>query len=106
LLPAAFLVGVQWGVTGLAIAWIAIWPVHLAITAWRSLPVIGLSWHEWLAAVAPPTTAAVGMAVIVSLLDRALPPMAALPHLLLITTAGAMVYGGWLFLFARKTVSD
>ncbi len=106
LMPAAFLVGVHWGLTGMAIAWIAIWPVYLAITAWRSLPVIGLSWREWLAAIAPPVTAAVAMALIVTLLDRTLPFMGALEHLLVIIAAGAAIYGAWLFLFARATVNE
>jgi O-antigen/teichoic acid export membrane protein len=106
LLPIAFLIGVHWGVTGMAIAWIAAWPVYLAVTAWRSLPVIGLSVRDWLAAIAPPVTAAVAMALLVALLDRTLPRMGHLEHLLLITAAGAAIYGAWLWLFARETVLD
>ncbi len=106
LLPAAFLVGVHWGVTGLALTWIAIWPVFLVITAWRSLPIIGLSWRQWLAAVAPPVTAAAAMALIVVLVDRVLPPLEAFPHLLTLSAVGATAYGAWLFLFARETVND
>lgn len=106
LLPAAFLIGVHWGVAGMAIAWIAIWPVFLGITAWRSLPVIGLSAGQWLAAIFPPVTAAVAMALVVALLDRMLPPLGALEHLLIITAAGAAVYGAWLWLFARTTVDE
>lgn len=106
LLPAAFLAGVQWGVQGLAVAWIAIWPVHLGLTAWRSLPVIGVSAREWLAAIAPPVSAAVAMALIVTLLDRALPVVGALEHLLVITAAGVAIYAAWLWLFARETVED
>lgn len=106
LLPAAFLIGVHWGVTGMAIAWIAAWPIFLALTAWRSLPVIGLSVREWLGAIAPPVTAAVAMGLIVALLDRTLPFMGAFEHLLVITAAGAAIYGAWLWLFARETVLD
>jgi hypothetical protein len=106
LLPAAFLIGVQWGVMGLALTWIAVWPVFLAITAARSLPVIGLSWRSWIAAVLPPITAASAMALAVVLIDRALPPLSALPHLLILSTAGAAIYGAWLWFFARATVED
>lgn len=106
LLPAAFLVGVHWGVKGLALTWIAVWPLFLAITAARSLPVIGLKWRDWLAAIAPPVTAAVAMGLVVVLVDRTLPPLAPLPHLLLLTAAGAAIYGAWLWLFARETVED
>lgn len=106
LLPGAFLAGVHWGIEGLATAWIAIWPVFLAVTAARSLPAIGLSWREWLSAIAPPVTAAGAMALIVVLLDRALPQLSPLSHLLLLTGAGAAAYGVWLWFFARETVED
>lgn len=106
LLPIAFLIGVRWGVQGMAIAWIAAWPLYLALTAWRSLPVIGLSARDWIAAFAPPVTAAVAMAVIVTLLDRTLPILGTLEHLIVITAAGAAIYGAWLWLFARETVND
>ncbi|WP_343518806.1 polysaccharide biosynthesis C-terminal domain-containing protein, partial [Sphingomonas sp.] len=105
-LPAAFLIGVHWGVKGLALTWIAIWPVFLAITAARSLPVIELKWRDWLAAIAPPVTAAAAMGLAVVLIDRALPPLSPLPHLLVLTAAGAAIYGAWLWLFARETVED
>ncbi|MCW4463373.1 lipopolysaccharide biosynthesis protein [Sphingomonas sp. BT-65] len=106
LLPAAFLIGVHWGVKGLALTWVAVWPVFLAITAARSLPVIGLSWRDWLAATAPPVTAAAAMGLVVVLIDRALPPLAPLPHLLVLTAAGAAIYGAWLWFFSRETVDD
>ncbi|MFL9840606.1 lipopolysaccharide biosynthesis protein [Sphingomonas sp. ST-64] len=106
LLPVAFVVGVRWGVIGLAWAWVAIWPLFLLLTAGRSLPVIGLSWRDLVAAVMPPVAAAVAMALIVALVDRALPPLGALAHLLTLVACGAAVYGAWLWLFARATVND
>ena len=106
LLPAAFLIGVQWGVIGLSLTWIAVWPVFLAITAARSLPVIGLSWRDWIASFAPPVSAAIAMAVAVVLIDRALPSLAPLFHLLILSAAGAAIYGAWLWFFARTTVQD
>ncbi|WP_308223034.1 polysaccharide biosynthesis C-terminal domain-containing protein [Sphingomonas sp. J344] len=96
LLPAAFLMGVKWGVEGLAWAWVAVWPLFLLITAARSLPVIGLSWRDWLGAILPPVSAAVAMALIVGLVDRLLPPLAPLPHLALLTATG----GGGLWCLA------
>jgi hypothetical protein len=46
------------------------------------------------------------MALLVTLLDRALPAMGALEHLLVISVVGAAIYGAWLWLFARGTVLD
>ncbi len=110
LLPAAFLIGVHWGVMGMAWAWVAVWPPFLAITAWRSLKLIGLGWRDWLAAITPPILAACAMALIVMLFDRLLlayaPPLAPFLHLLIIVLAGAASYGAWLMIFARGVVDD
>ena len=101
LLPAGFLVGVQWGASGLAWAWIAVYPVFLAITAWRSLPVIGASAAQVAAAIAPPALAAAAMAAAVVLVDRATGIGAPLIRLTLLVAVGGVVYAGWLALFAR-----
>ncbi|MBX3594926.1 lipopolysaccharide biosynthesis protein [Sphingomonas sp.] len=107
LLPGAFLIAVHWGIMGMAVAWIAAWPIFLALTAARSLPVIGLAWRAWIAAIVPPATAATGMALIVGLLDHALPPtMPPLAQLMLLGATGACTYGAWLLIFARETVTD
>ena len=41
-LVAAFLIGVHWGIMGLIAAWFAAYPLYLAISTWRTLPVIGV----------------------------------------------------------------
>ena len=40
------------------------------------------------------------------LIDRMLPPLGPLPHLLILSGAGAAIYGAWLWLFARATGED
>jgi O-antigen/teichoic acid export membrane protein len=106
LLPAAFLIGVQWGVMGLIAAWFAAYPLYLAISTWRTLPVIGVRLRDLADGIAPPIFAAVAMALIVSLLARALPPMPALAQLALLGCSGAFAYGAWLALFARDTLAE
>ena len=106
LLSAAFLVGVHWGLMGLVAAWFAAYPLYLAISTWRTLPVIGVRLRDLADGLAPPVIAATGMAVIVSLLARILPPMPALAELALLGAAGVAVYGGWLALFARDTLDE
>jgi O-antigen/teichoic acid export membrane protein len=106
LLAIAFMIGVRWGATGLAWAWIAAYPLYLAISMWRSLPVIGTSVSALAEAIAPALLAAVGMALVVRLVDTALPPMAPLPRLAILVGTGAIVYGGWLMLFARNVVRE
>ncbi|RYY43113.1 MAG: lipopolysaccharide biosynthesis protein [Sphingomonadales bacterium] len=106
LLPAAFLVGVHWGLFGLVAAWFAAYPLYLAVSTWRTLPVIGVRFRDLVDAIAPPALAAVAMAIIVSLLGHALPPMPALARLGLLAVTGAAVYGAWLTLFARSTLAE
>jgi hypothetical protein len=105
-LACGFLVGVQWGATGIAAAWIAAYPVYLAISLRRSLPVIGTSWRALSEAIAPALLASLAMALVVALVDRALPPPPPLPRLLLLVTLGAAVYAGWLLLFARTVLVE
>ncbi len=106
LLPAAFLIGVHWGVMGLVAAWLAAYPLYLAISTWRTLPVIGVRLRDLVDGLAPPVIAATGMAVIVSLLARALPPLPALAELALLGTIGAGAYAAWLTVFARDTLDE
>ncbi len=106
ILAAAFLVGVRWGGTGLATAWIVAYPLYLLLSLRRSLPVIGVGAGALAGAIAPPALAAIGMALIVHLLDSALPPLVAPARLLLLVATGAATYGAWLGLFARPTLAE
>lgn len=106
LLPAAFLIGVHWGIMGLVAAWFAAYPLYLAISTWRTLPVIGVRLRDLVDGLSAPVIAATGMAVIVALVARCLPPMPALAQLALLGTTGAAAYAGWLALFARGTLRE
>jgi len=105
-LAAAFLVGVRWGPVGLAWSWLAAYPVYLAVSTWRSLPVIGARVRDLADAIAPAACAAIGMAVVVTLTDRSLPPLAPPARLAVLVAIGAATYGAWLALFARGTVRE
>lgn len=106
LLPIAFVIGVQFGVTGLTIAWVSVWPLYLAITAGRSLREVGLTTPALATAIAPPVLAGLAMAAIVALVDAGLPPLAPVSRLAILVGTGALAYGGWLALFARGTLGE
>jgi O-antigen/teichoic acid export membrane protein len=106
LLPLAFLVGSQWGIIGLAAVWIVAYPVQLAIAAWWTLPVIGISKREFVRAIAPPVFAALAMAAAVMLADRLMPALPPLPRLAALVTVGGAVYAGWLLAFSRGAVIE
>jgi len=106
ILTAAYLIGVHWGVMGLAWSWVIAYPFYLGISLWRSLPVIGLSGRALATAVAPAVTAAIGMGFLVSAIDELLPPMPPLARLALLAAAGAIVYFGWLAAFSRHVLVE
>ncbi len=116
ILIAAFAVGVRFGPTGMAVAWIAAYPLYLAISASRVLPVIGVRARDVAQAVLPPVLASIGMALIVGLVDRALldrglldlglPVLAPPRRLAILVSLGTAVYAGWLLVFARATIGE
>ncbi|WP_414713971.1 lipopolysaccharide biosynthesis protein [Sphingomonas sp.] len=106
LLPAAFLIGVHWGLLGLVAAWLAAYPLYFGISSWRTLPVIGVRFRDLVEAVTPPALAAVAMALIVTLVDGLLPAMGALARLAFLGCTGAAAYGAWLAIFARDTLAQ
>jgi hypothetical protein len=105
-LAIGFLIGVRWGPTGLATAWICAYPLYLGISMWRSLPVIGTNLRSVAEAIAPALLAALAMAVAVSLVDRALPPLHPLPRLAILVATGGFIYSSWLFAFSRQVVRE
>ncbi|MBN8501947.1 MAG: oligosaccharide flippase family protein, partial [Sphingomonadales bacterium] len=105
-MPAFYYIGVQYGVLGLAAAWLASYPVLTAISAAWSLPVIGLKANDLIRALSAPVLAGIAMAVSVVLLDRAMPAMPDVARLALLVCAGGAIYGGWLLAFARDRLDE
>ena len=106
LLASAFAVGVRWGLTGMAVAWLVAYPPYFAISAARALPVIGVRWRAVVDAVLPPAAAAIVMALVVMLVDGALPTLAPLPHLAVLVLVGGGAYVAWLATFSRPLVTE
>ena len=106
LLPLAFLVGVQWGIIGLAASWIVAYPLLVAISACWALPVLEVSPRELLAACTPPALAGLAMYALVRLADALLPAMHPTLHLAALVAIGGAVYGLWLLAFARGRLAE
>ena len=105
ILAVAFLIGVQWGTSGIAAAWILAYPLYLALSCRRALPVIGASVGDLAGAIAAPLLAASAMALCVTLADPFidLPP---LPRLALLVALGGASYAVWLLVFARDLLRE
>jgi O-antigen/teichoic acid export membrane protein len=106
IMPLCFLAGIQFGITGLAWAWLLGFPLFAAVAAAISLPVIGASPLALGRAVAPGLIASGAMAAAVLGLDSLLPAMAAPSRLGLLVGFGASLYLGLLATFARALVAD
>lgn len=106
LLIAAYLIGVHWGVIGLACSWLLGYPLYIAISLRRSLPVIGARLADIADAVVPSLLAASAMGAVVAVSARMLPPMAPPATLALLVLIGGVAYAGWLTAFARPLVAD
>jgi len=66
LMPGAFLVGARWGLDGVAMAWLIVYPVQFLVVLALSLPVLGLTIRAFLSEMALPllASAVMGVAVI------------------------------------------
>lgn len=106
IMPMAFAVGIGWGVEGLAYAWLVAAPALLLVTLALTLPRIGVTPAQLVAAVVPPLIAAIAMAGVVLAVERALPPMPPALELAMIVAAGAALYVALLWAFARQTLAD
>lgn len=107
ILPLAFLAGVQWGVEGLAWAWLTGMAATLAVTAALALPAIGVSARGVIEAAMPGTLAALAMAALVALADPLLPPgLPSAARLSALVALGGVAYAALLLAFARGVVRD
>jgi O-antigen/teichoic acid export membrane protein len=106
LMPVGFIAGIQWGVLGLAWSWLIAMPLLTAFTAWIAMPVLGTSAPRLLAAIRPALLAATGMALVVALADRMLPPSDPALRLALLVSLGGAVYAGLAWFTARHVVLE
>jgi O-antigen/teichoic acid export membrane protein len=106
LLPIAFLIGLHWGVTGLAASWFFAYLIYLVITAARVLPVLGLSATALARAIAPTLVAAIVMGGLVVAIDAVLPPMLVQARLAILVGAGGVAYLGFLYAFSKDTLLE
>ena len=106
LMPACYLVGVNYGPIGIASAWLVAWPLLTVLSAAWTLPVIGITARALNEALLPPVLAGTAMALGVVLLDRTLPPLPEAARLALLVACGGAIYGLWLLRFARGRLAE
>lgn len=107
LLPICFLVGVRWGVTGMAAAWLVGYPLLTGVASCWVLPVLGTTHAALLRTLAAPVLSGLFMFAVVRGVDM-FRPFEAVPllHLAVLVAAGGTAYLGALLLFARQQVME
>jgi O-antigen/teichoic acid export membrane protein len=106
IMSVAFLVGINWGTTGLALAWLGGMAALLGATIVISLPAIGVGRAALARAVAPGFGASLAMAAAVAAVDSLLPAIGDGQRLAVLVPFGAATYAALLLLFARPLVDE
>ena len=106
LMPLTFLIGIQYGVYGLAWGWVIAFPLLTIFTYSQSHRHIGINGWEIARAVWPGLSASVAMAMIVYLVDQMLPEMIVYARLALLVATGGLAYVGLLYILARPTLFE
>ncbi|MDB5676476.1 MAG: lipopolysaccharide biosynthesis protein, partial [Sphingomonas bacterium] len=81
-------------------------PLLTFFTAWISMPVLGTSALRLFAAIRPALIAAGGMALVVALADRTVPPSEPALRLALLVALGGAVYAGLAWFAAKHVVLE
>ncbi|HEV2130723.1 MAG TPA: oligosaccharide flippase family protein, partial [Longimicrobiaceae bacterium] len=106
-MAAAFLVGVRYGVIGLCLAWLFVYPGVFAVTTVRALRALRLPPRELLRVIVFPALVSSGMLGLVFLLDQLLRPhLARLPLLLVLVGAGTSFYCTIVWVWRRQSIEE
>jgi O-antigen/teichoic acid export membrane protein len=107
IMPAAFMIGIQYDAIGLGYAWLAGAPLLLLVTMLVSLSTIGARGRDVVMAVLPSAIAAAIMAAVVLFVETEF--LSALPapvQLAMLVPFGAAIYVGISWQFQRHTIED
>lgn len=106
-MACAMLVGVQFGVIGLCLAWLIAYPLVFVVIAHNALTPLGVSLRDFLGCVAFPAAGSLAMAVAVTGLHELLGLSGPSPlRLGVLILAGVAIYAALVFSFQRHAVRD
>jgi len=106
--PTAFLIGANWGLEGIAWAWLVAAPLLLIVTARLSAPLIGVSLLDIGRAMLPGLAPALVMAIGVGVAEQSLGALgwAAPIRLALLVAMGVALYAALLWLLEREAIAE
>lgn len=106
-MTAALLIGVNYGLLGLCLAWVIGFPIAFGITTTRALHALQLGWRSFIGQIAIPVLASLAMAVTVGALRHMLVDLLpTVPRLITLIATGVLVYAALILLTARSAVTE
>ena len=108
LMPAAFLIGVQWGLLGVSLAWLLAYPFYFLITLWITMPIVGMKVSRYIGEFIGPMAMGGIMYVAVILARHFISPLLpnAILQLAMLISVGALTYSLLAILFQRKVLLE
>jgi teichuronic acid exporter len=104
-MPFGFFVGARWGVTGIAAAWVVMYPICLAPLYRRAFCQINLTFRQYFSALRAAIEGTLALIVVVLAVKYSIPSgVLLLTRLSLEIMAGVIAYVGFLMMFHRSSV--
>ncbi len=101
--PPAILIGSQWGIVGVGVAWVTVYPVVFLANSSRTLSVMGLQLPNLLYVIAPVVAATAGMYATVWGVRRLLAgDISQLTMLIVLIVVGVLMYGGLTLILNKR----
>ncbi len=101
-MATAFLAGVQWGITGIAVVWVLVYPAVFLVTSLRCLRTLELPARMFFAELGFPAAAGIAMLGLLTAMKPALAPLSPVAALVLLVVSGAVTYAGLVLVFKRE----
>ncbi|MGX7894492.1 lipopolysaccharide biosynthesis protein [Tsuneonella sp. HG222] len=106
IMPLAYLAGLRWGTTGLAMAWLIAFPLLPLATYIQARSILGINARGMLGAIAPPLLASAGMAFVVVAAGRELHGLPEWQRLVTGIAVGGLAYIAFLLVISRETFGE
>lgn len=106
IMPAAYLVGLQWGVIGLGLAWLIAYPIVWYLMLCRTLRVLGLGQGALFSSILAPLGVSMLMLGAILAVSPLLDPLPIYARLFAHVVVGIAAYGGIMMLFFRDRVHE
>ena len=103
-LPLGFYVASRWGIAGVAVVWLVLYPMLVFPLAIRTFRIIGLPVRTYVGSLWPATSSCVVMAAAVALVGSAFPDGPSYVSLLAKVLVGGLAYASSLFVLHRARI--